>query len=473
MSDKRQLTFIPLDAAGASNPSGASGGATIYALSSGGLPSGIAVVRLSGAGAGAALGRLTGGTLPTARRATYVRVRDPATDATLDRAVAIWFPAPASATGENVAELHLHGGIAVVAGVTDALSKIDGLRLAEPGEFTRRAFENGKMDLTEAEAVADLINAETEHQRTQALRQMGGALHLLYEGWRVRLIAALANAEAAIDFADEADVAAGVAAKARAEALALGAEITRHLDDDGVGERLRGGVHVVILGAPNAGKSSLLNALAKRDAAIVSSTAGTTRDVIEVHLDLGGFPMTIADTAGLRTTEDEVEREGVVRALKRAKDADLKLCVFDSNLWPALDPDTERLIDDNALFVLNKCDLRRFSDPDRSRAKIRNREPISVSATTGDGLDRLVAALGKEAARRCRVGAAPILTRRRHRDGLTEAAAALDRATSKILAEELMAEELRRASDALGRITGRIGVEDVLDVIFRDFCIGK
>lgn len=470
----RQLTFIPVGETGGADGVDASlAGDTIYALSSGPPPAGIAVMRVSGPGAGGALSALTARPLPDPRRAAYVHLRHPQTKVTLDRAVVLWFPSPRSMTGENLAELHLHGGRAVVAGVAAALSEMDGVRLAEPGEFTRRAFENGKMDLTRAEATADLINAETEHQRTQALRQMGGELHTLYEGWRQRLVSASANAEAALDFSDEADVATEVAGTARAQAATLADEMGIHLDDKGAGERLRGGVHVAIIGAPNAGKSSVLNALARRDAAIVSETAGTTRDVIEVHLDLAGFPVTIADTAGLRQSEDAIEREGVSRALKRASDADLKLCVFDINLWPALDPDTERLIDANALFILNKCDLRAFNETEKTKAKTRNHAPLFISAKTGDGMEALLAALSEEAAKRCAIGPTPMLTRQRHRDQLERARAALGRAADPKLADELMAEELRAAAEALGRITGLIGVEDVLDVIFRDFCIGK
>lgn len=439
---------------------------TIYALATAPGRSGVAVVRISGPAAGSALAALTGRSLPDPRRAVLTKLRDPGTGDALDDALVLRFTAPASFTGEDVVELHLHGGRAVVTGVIEALATLPGLRLAEPGEFTRRAFENGKLDLTEAEAVADLIDAETTAQRRQALRQMEGALGRLYDGWRERLTRALAHIEADIDFAED-DLPGGVADAVRPVIAGLAGEIAAHLDDGGRGERLREGLHIAIVGAPNAGKSSLLNALARRDAAIVSARAGTTRDIIEVHLDLGGYPVVLADTAGLReAAADEVEEEGIRRARDRAARADVKVAVFDATILPDLDPATLDLIDRDTVVVFNKSDLAPATDlrPDLS--------PIPVSAHTGAGLKVLEEKLTEFSADRLAIGSAPSLTRARHRAALTECRESLLRALEAPL-PELAAEDVRLASRALGRITGRVDVEDLLDVIFRDFCIGK
>lgn len=439
---------------------------TIYALATAPGRSGVAVVRISGPEAGSALAALTGRPLSAPRRAVLTKLRDPRTGDALDDALVLRFTAPASFTGEDVVELHLHGGRAVVTGVIEALATLPGLRLAEPGEFTRRAFENGKLDLTEAEAVADLIDAETNAQRRQALRQMEGALGKLYDGWRERLTRALAHIEADIDFAED-DLPGGVADAVRPVIAGLADEIAAHLDDGGRGERLREGLHIAIVGAPNAGKSSLLNAIARRDAAIVSARAGTTRDIIEVHLDLGGYPVVLADTAGLReAAADEVEEEGIRRARDRAARADVKVAVFDATTLPDLDPATLGLIDRDTVVVFNKTDLATATDlrPDLA--------PILVSAHTGTGLKTLEEKLTAFSADRLAIGSAPSLTRARHRAALMECRESLLRALDAPL-PELAAEDVRLASRALGRITGRVDVEDLLDVIFRDFCIGK
>jgi tRNA modification GTPase len=436
------------------------GPATIFALASGAGAAGVAVVRVSGPGAGAALAALTGRPLPRPRVATRRRLVDPASAETLDEALVLWMPGPASFTGEDVVELHIHGGRAVVAGVVEALGRRAGLRPAEPGEFTRRAFETGRMDLTAAEAVADLVAAETAAQRRQALRQMGGALARLYDGWRERLVRALAHVEAAIDFPDE-DLPGGILGAATGEVAALEVAIGAHLDDGGRGERLRAGVSVAIVGAPNAGKSSLLNALAGRDVAIVSARAGTTRDVIEVHLDLAGCPVILADTAGLRETDDEIEAEGVRRARARAAAADLTVALFDATTAP--DEATRALVGPETIVVRSKADL------GAPHGEIGG---LLVSARTGAGLAELLARLTAAVTDRFAAADQPALTRARHRSALTEARDALARSRSARL-PELAAEDLRLAARALGRITGRIDVEDLLDVIFRDFCIGK
>ena len=407
------------------------------------------------------------------RRAAVVNFADPASGEAIDRGLALYFPSPSSHTGEDMAEFHLHGGRAVADAMLEALGKMPGLRLAEPGEFTRRAFFNGKLDLTEAEGVADLIEAETEAQRRQALRQASGAVAKIYEDWRHRLLAAQARLEAEIDFPEE-----GLPENLRREAAAqistLAQEIAAALKDDRGGEILRSGFQVAILGPPNAGKSSLLNALARREVAITSAIAGTTRDVIEVALDLAGYPVVLADTAGLRDAQGEIEEEGVRRARERARNADLKLVVLDATK-PGEARELGEVFGGGALVVVNKMDLSP-KEPDVSWAawadKLGAGKAIRVSVKTGAGLAELEAHLRESVAARFSGGAAPLITRARHRQALEECAASLARFTQSA-APELQAEELRRAVRALGRITGRVDVEDLLDVLFREFCIGK
>lgn len=431
---------------------------TIFALSSGHLPAAIGVIRISGPRAGDAL-QLLAGKIPQPRRAAFARVRDPHTNEIIDEALALFFPGPASETGEDIAELQLHGGRAVVAAVFAALSKIEGLRPAEAGEFTRRAFENGKLDLTRIEGLADLIYAETEAQRRQAFRQLAGVLGNRAEDWRTRLVAALALVEAGIDFSDEADVASDVTARALIVIRELAAEIDAALADGGRGERLREGLVIAIAGPPNAGKSTLLNRLARREAAIVSPYAGTTRDVIEVHLDLDGYPVTLLDTAGIRETSDPVEREGVARAKARASSADLILWVDET------DTPSPRSDGPPRWMVKNKVDL--------SGARAGAQESsFAISATTGAGVDRLVLALADFAKTTFGEREPALVTRERQRRLLQECASALARALQTD-AEDLLAEELRAAANSLGRLTGKIGVEEILGAIFRDFCIGK
>lgn len=449
---------------------------TIYALASGSGRAGVAVVRISGVGAGGALDALSTKARPEARRAALVRLHHPTTAETLDDALALWFPGPASFTGEDVAELHVHGGPAVVEGVLSALGALEGLRLAEPGEFTRRAFENGKLDLTQVEGLADLIEAETDAQRRQALRQAEGELGRLYDGWREALIKASAHFEAELDFSDEElpeDLHLAVVDAVRD----LYAAIEAHLRDGRRGERLRDGVRLAIVGPPNAGKSSLMNALARREAAIVSDIAGTTRDVVEVHLNLGGYPLLVADTAGLRDSADAIEQEGVRRARAWAEAADLKLVVFDATALASegdLDQAMAGLLDDTALVALNKADRVEGTLP----TQIGAHPALAISVKTGLGLDAMLEALGRRVTERCRVpqdGPAP--TRARHTQALERTARALERFLARDnpahLGAELEAEDLRIAARELGRITGRVDVEDLLDVIFSEFCIGK
>ena len=427
---------------------------TIFALASGTGRAAVAVMRLSGPGTGKILAALC--RLPPPRRASLRRLR--ARDGeTLDQALVLWLPAPASYTGEDCGELFLHGGHAVIEAVSDALLAL-GARPAEPGEFTRRAFLNGRMDLLEAEAIADLVEAETEAQRRQALRQLEGELGALYRGWAASLRRLLANEEVAIDFSDQdlPDIAAKIADRAALETLH--AEIATHLADARRGERVLAGLSIVVAGPPNAGKSSLINALAGRDVAIVAPTPGTTRDAIETRIVLAGLPVTLIDTAGLRESADPVEAEGVRRARARAADADLVLAVTDCSAPAPFTLDATAPV----LAVANKSDL--APPPDG--------EKLAVSALTGAGLEELRTRLAGFVDTLTRAAGPPPLTRARHRAALGEAASSLAAALAAP-APELRAEELRLALAALGRITGSVGVEDILDTIFSSFCIGK
>ncbi|HUB94698.1 MAG TPA: tRNA uridine-5-carboxymethylaminomethyl(34) synthesis GTPase MnmE [Stellaceae bacterium] len=432
---------------------------TIYALSTAPGRAGIAVVRVSGPATRQVLVALAGRE-PAPRQATLARFRDHDGE-TIDRGLLLYFPAPASVTGEDVAEFHVHGSRAVIAGLFEALSR-QGLRIAEPGEFTRRAFLNEKLDLAAAEGLADLVAAETKAQRRQALRQLEGALGRLTEAWRGRLLDTQARLEAAIDFPDE-DLPAGLWEGAREMARALAHDIAAHLADGRRGERLRDGVAVAILGPPNAGKSSLMNALAQRDVAITSAVAGTTRDVIEVALDLDGYPVQLWDTAGLRAGADLVEEEGVRRARARAQSADVKLVLYDATRAGEVEGLRE-LLDENAILIANKSDL--------LLPQAKAPQGLALSVRTGAGMERLLDRLGAAVADRFAGTAAPLVTRLRHRRALEECRAALGRFAEAAL-PELAAEDLRAAALALGRITGRTGVEDMLDRLFAEFCIGK
>ena len=441
---------------------------TIFALSSGLGRAGVAVIRTSGPEAGQAVARMAA-PLPKPRFAALRRVRHPDSGEVLDDALVLWFPGPKSETGEDMAEFHVHGGRAVVQGVLAALGSIEGLRLAEPGEFARRALEHGKLDLTGVEGLADLVEAETAAQRRQALRQAGGALYRLYDGWRQRLIAAMAQLEAAIDFSDEPDVAAGTVAKARAEAEVLARDITRHLDDGHRGELLREGFHVVLAGPPNAGKSSLLNWLAKRDVAIVSEEAGTTRDVIEVRLELDGLPVIVSDTAGVREAAGKIEQEGIRRTLGRAREADLILWLIDVTAPPAEVPPDIAAKADRTLVLANKMDLL----PQGMLLPLPP-DAIGISVLTGHGMDTLTRRLTSFVAAHIGESESPALTQARHRQQLERCLAALRSFLGAPMTEvELRAEDLRRAAQALGRLTGAVDVEDVLDQVFSRFCIGK
>jgi len=462
---------------------------TIFALSSGRPPSAISIVRVSGPQAGSALTSLAG-KIPAPRMATRALLRD-AHQQPIDDAVVLWFPGPASATGEDVAEFHVHGGRAVLATLFAALSSLPDTRPAEPGEFTRRGFENGKLDLTEAEGLDDLIHADTDRQRRQALRQLKGLLGDRARDWRAQIIEASALIEAGIDFSDEGDVPAELIAPALEKIKALLGEIQEVLAAQGHSERLRDGLVVAIAGPPNVGKSTLINQLARREVAIVSPHAGTTRDIIEVQLDLDGYPMTVIDTAGIRDADDPVEQEGVRRARARAAEADLVLWLVDTS--------GEKSLEESAApiwVVRNKIDL------DATRSDATNpgqaidviaqgvlkqgvlkpgvpgqggdRADFEISASRGDGIQRLIAALIAFAQNYFGAGEGGLISRERQRKLLEETMVSLRRSIGAIeQGEELAAEDLRIAARSLGRLLGRVDVEDLLDVIFREFCIGK
>ncbi|MHC4040876.1 tRNA uridine-5-carboxymethylaminomethyl(34) synthesis GTPase MnmE [Bradyrhizobium sp. 23AC] len=443
---------------------------TIFALSSGRAPSAIAVVRVSGPQAGLALTTLAG-KLPAPRQASRRLLRD-GLGQPIDDAVVLWFPGPASATGEDVAEFHVHGGRAVLATLFAVISVIPNTRAAEPGEFTRRAFENGKLDLTEAEGLDDLIHADTDRQRRQALRQLRGLLGDRARDWRERIIEASALIEAGIDFSDEGDVPAELRAPAVKAIKALHDEITKVLAAQGHSERLREGLVVAIAGEPNVGKSTLMNQLARREVAIVSPHAGTTRDVIEVQLDLDGYPVTVIDTAGIRETDDPVEQEGVRRARARAEDADLVLWLVEGE--QDVDPSAMRSSWTSGeggrsggpvWIVRNKIDLSEGVVPPRE---------FGISASRGNGVPELVDALVKFASEFFGTTEGALVTRARQRDLLVRTSESLRRSLDLVEdGEELAAEELRAAAYALGRLLGRVDVEDVLGAIFQKFCIGK
>ena len=444
---------------------------TIFAPATAPGRAAVAIVRLSGPAAGDVCRRLTGRSPPAPRRAVLCRMHDPQNGDAIDEGLVLWFPAPASFTGEDVLELQVHGGRAVMAALLDAMSAIAGLRPAEPGEFTRRAFLNGRLDLTAVEGLADLIDAETRAQARQALRQLDGALGRRYDDWRQTLLGALARLEAEIDFAPEEQVPEDLLEVVRPVVRRLSAEIAAHLADGYRGERLRAGLTVAVVGPPNAGKSSLVNCLARRDVAIVTPLPGTTRDVLEVHLDLAGYPVTLLDTAGLREAADLIEAEGVQRARSRAEAADLRLIMVDGATWPDLDTATLAMVDEGAVIVVNKCDLTVLPD----RLSVAGRAALSISCLTGAGMAALLEILAERASGLLASGHEPLLTRARHRVALQGAAEALARFSSAPEHTELalLAEDLRLATRALGRITGQVAVEDVLDRIFAEFCIGK
>jgi len=452
---------------------------TIFALASGRPPTAIAVVRVSGPHAGPVL-RALSGMMPPPRVAGRAVIRD-ANQEPIDDGLVLWFPAPASVTGEDVAEFHVHGGRAVLATLVAALRSFEDVRPAEPGEFTRRGFENGKLDLTEAEGLDDLIHADTERQRRQALRQLRGLLGDRARSWRGQIIEAAALIEAGIDFSDEGDVSAELTAPALQKVAALCSEIEEVLAAQGRGERLRDGLVVAIAGPPNVGKSTLMNQLARREVAIVSPHAGTTRDIIEAQLDLGGYPVMVIDTAGIRDSDDPVEQEGVRRAKTRAAEADLVL-------WVGVDVALSGEIGGSAPVwnLRNKVDLEgglgegglsldiATVDSASGRSELRDGQWVQrISAARGDGIPELIGRLERFAEGFFGVGEGGLITRERQRVSLERAVDALRGSLRPGIGDEVMAEGLRVAATELGRLLGRVDVEDVLGAIFSRFCVGK
>lgn len=438
---------------------------TIFALSTAPGRAGVAVVRISGPHAGAVVDAMAS-PRPENRYAALRRIRDPESGELIDEALVLWLAGPRTETGEDMAELHLHGSAAVIKAILGALGRLPQCRLAEPGEFARRGFEHGKLDLAQVEGLADLIDAETDAQRHQALAQMRGSLSDLYEGWRRDLLEASALMEAAIDFSDEGDVAADAVERASGIVRELREEVAAHLDDHHRGEILRDGFRVVLAGPPNAGKSSLLNALALREAAIVSEEEGTTRDAIEVRLDLDGLPVIVTDTAGIREASGPVEKEGIRRALTHAREADLVLWLNDSAA-PAVPPPPDLVARGDRSFipVATKIDIPGASNHGAT---------LAVSAHTRAGFDALVGRIAELARERIGSPNSPAITRERYRHQLMNCMNALHAyMTSPLTEHEMRAEDLRIAAQALGRITGRFDVEDVLGEIFGRFCIGK
>ncbi len=451
-----------------------SGPDTIYALATAPARAAIGVVRLSGPETWTALNALAGH-VPSPRRASLRALRD-AAGLVLDEALVLWFPGPNSFTGEDGAELHLHGGPAIIEAVSRRLTGL-GLRLAEPGEFTRRAFEHGRLDLAQAEAVADLVDAETEAQRRQALAQLGGALSARHAAWREQLLDALAQLEAAVDFPDE-DLPELAVAGVRAAIAVTAQDIAGALAEGTRGERVREGYRIALIGAPNAGKSSLLNRLARTEAAIVTAIPGTTRDVIELPLDLGGFRVLVADTAGLREAQDLVEAEGVRRAQARAETADLRLLVVDAAGADGAWHEGRQTLRPGDLVLLNKIDLELGPDGRAAQAwaEAQGLEAVGLSTLQDAGVGALEARLSAKVAQALGGAEFPAVTRERHRRDLEQAQAHLRRALDQVddgLQPELAAEDVRLAARSLARVGGRIDAEQVLDVVFSRFCIGK
>lgn len=434
---------------------------TIVALSSGALPAGIAVVRISGPAAFELAEKVAG--IRGDRQARLRVFRDPETGEEIDRGLLLGFAGPDTVTGEDLVEFHCHGGPAVVRALMRALTEMANVRLAEAGEFTRRGFLNGKLDLAAVEGLGDLIAAETEHQRRQAVRQAGGFLGGRVEAWRSRLVTALASIESGLDFADEDDVPEDVEQAALADIGALADEIGLELAEGDRGERLRSGLEVAIVGPPNAGKSSLLNSLARRDVAIVTPIAGTTRDILEVDLDLNGYPVRLLDTAGLRESEDVVELEGIRRARSRAGAADVVLVL--------VPPEGDGV--SHETFADHGCVVRVGTKSDLDEEISEDAVDLRISVVTSEGLDELVARLSRIAQDRLAGGEHALITRERHRHALMEAERELWSAMSDFLPSEARAEHLRRAAFAFGRLTGRIDAEEVLGAVFSSFCIGK
>ncbi len=442
---------------------------TIYALSTGPGVSGIAVVRVSGKEAAEVVKQLTGDDLPVPRVATLKKINYINTNNLIDEGVVIWFPGPNSYTGEDLAEFHVHGSRAVVSALHSSISGIKNCRLAEPGEFTKLAFQNGKINLLKAEGIADLVSAETEIQRKQAVEIMSGKSSDKFTSWRAKLLKILAHVEAKIDFPDE-DLPKDILDEIQKTSNQVSKEIEKVLDDQKVGERIREGFKIAIVGPTNAGKSSLLNYLSKRDVAIVSEIAGTTRDVIETHLNLDGYPVVVSDTAGIRESKNEIEKKGIKLALNRAEDADLKLIIVDAKSVDFTSV-LKELIDENAILVVNKSDL----IPGNINNELKKHDHILVSIKNNLNLDKLILKIKKKLENKFISYGDILITRERHRQHLEQCISHLKNFKNKNGSEDYdkAAEDLRLATRHLGMIVGKVDVEEILGSIFNDFCIGK
>ncbi len=442
---------------------------TIYALSSGPGISGIAVIRVSGKNTSDVIKKLTGSKLPSPRIATLKKFNKNGQKELIDEGVVIWFPAPNSYTGEDLAEFHVHGSRAVINAMHLAISKIKNCRLAEPGEFTKRAFQNGRINLLKAESIADLISSETEIQRKQALKIMSGKSSDRLNLWRGKLLKSLSHIEAKIDFPDE-DLPKNIINEIQKTSSGVLKEIKKTLNDQKVGERIREGFKIAILGPPNSGKSSLLNYLSKRDVAIVSEIAGTTRDVIETHLNLDGYPVIVSDTAGIRSSKNEIEKKGIKIALKRAEDADLKLVIVSAKNVDFTSV-LKKLLTKNAILVVNKSDLLKG----KLNSKFKKHEHVLISIKKDLNLNKLIAKIKSKLKNKFTTTEDILITRERHRQNLINCVQHLEKFEKKKSAQDFdkAAEDLRLATRHLGMIVGKVDVEELLGSIFNDFCIGK
>jgi tRNA modification GTPase len=442
---------------------------TIYALSSGPGVSGIAVIRVSGKEVAEVVKRITGENLPAPRVASLRKFNKINTKNLIDEGVILWFPEPNSYTGEDLAEFHVHGSRAVITALHSSISKVKNCRLAEPGEFTKIAFRNGKINLLKAESIGDLISSETEIQRKQAIKIMNGKSSDQYNSWREKLLKILSNVEAKIDFPDE-DLPTNILSKIKRTSEQIISEIQKVLNDQNVGERIREGFKIAILGPANAGKSSLLNYLSRRDVAIVSEIAGTTRDVIETHLNLDGYPVIVSDTAGIRGSKDEIEQKGMKLALNKAEDADLKLVILDGKT-DKITKTLKNLMDKNAILVINKTDLINK----KLNPEFKNYDYVSISIKNDSNLDQLISKIKDKLENKFVNSDDILITRERHRQHLEQCVSYLKDFRDKNGSEEFdkAAEDLRLATRHLGMIVGKVDVEEILGSIFNDFCIGK
>ncbi len=442
---------------------------TIYALSSGPGTSGVAVIRVSGQNTAQVIKKLTGSGIPAPRVATLKKFNKNGGKELIDEGVIIWFPGPNSYTGEDLAEFHVHGSRAVITAMHLAISKVENCRLAEPGEFTKRAFQNGRINLLKAESIADLISSETEIQRKQALKIMSGSSSDKFNSWREKLLKILSHVEAKIDFPEE-DMPKNIIKEIQKTSNKILNEIKKTLNDQKVGERIREGFKIAIVGPPNSGKSSLLNYLSKRDAAIVSEIAGTTRDVIETHLNLDGYPVIVSDTAGIRSSKNEIEKKGIKIALKRAEDADLKLVIVSAKNVD-FNGVLKKLLTKNAILVLNKSDLIKK----KLNNKLKKYENVLISIKKDSNLNKLITKIKRNLKNKFTATEDVLITRERHRQNLISCVQHLEKFQKKKSAQDFdkAAEDLRLATRHLGMIVGKVDVEELLGSIFNDFCIGK